>query len=202
MKRTAIFLITLSFFACGQSLADDLDTIIATCNGCHGDDGVSQWGDVPTIAGIDAFVHSEALYIYQDEARPCAMSGFRQGDTNRPETSMCEVVVDLSEDDIEAIAEHYSALAFVSAKQEFDASLAAAGETIHARDCGVCHTDGGSNPEDESSILAGQWMPYLSSSIADYRVGEREQPEKMKDKLVALSDDEVKSLLHFYASQQ
>ena len=29
--------------------ADDMDAMIEDCNGCHGDDGVSQWDDVPSI---------------------------------------------------------------------------------------------------------------------------------------------------------
>ena len=65
----------------------DLDAIVEDCNGCHGDDGVSQWDDMPTIAGIDAFVHSDALYIYRDRERPCATTEYRQGDTSRSPTS-------------------------------------------------------------------------------------------------------------------
>jgi cytochrome c553 len=32
--------------------------------------------------------------------------------------------------------------------------------------------------------------------------GEREQPKKMQEKMDALSADDVKALVHFYASQQ
>lgn len=180
----------------------DLDATIKTCNGCHGENGVSRWNDVPTIAGIDAFVHSDALYLYRDEARPCAMSEFRCGDTGQAATTMCDVTADMSDDDIEAIAEHYAELPFVAAEQEFDAGLAEAGQAIHERDCGVCHSDGGSNPDDEASIIAGQWMGYLETTFTQYKAGEREQPQKMQEKIDALSADDVKALLHFYASQQ
>lgn len=202
MKRLYCCIATMIFMCLGPALADELDTLIENCDGCHGDNGVSQAADVPTIAGIDAFVHSEALYIYQDEARPCAESKYRQGDTSRAATTMCAVVADLDDDQIEAIAAHYSELPFVPAPQEFDAALATAGQAIHERDCGVCHTDGGSNPADESSILAGQWMGYLETSIAQYRAGEREQPGMMQAKLDALSDADIGALLNYYASQQ
>ena len=69
MKRLTAPLVLTALFAISPAHAQDPDAIIADCNGCHGDNGVSQWNDVPTIAGIDAFVHSEALYIFQDEAR-------------------------------------------------------------------------------------------------------------------------------------
>lgn len=182
--------------------ADDLDATIEKCNACHGDNGVSAWDDMPTIAGIDAFVGSEALYIYRDEARPCAMSAFRNGMSGQPDTNMCKVVADMSDDTIDAIAEHYAALPFVPAKQEFDADKAAAGQAIHDRDCERCHSDGGSNAEDEASILAGQWMGYLRTTFAEYRADEREQLGKMKEVMDALSAEDEEALLHYYASQQ
>ncbi len=201
MKNTLLvsaFLVLASPTAFG----DDLAALIESCNDCHGDDGVSQWTDVPTIAGIDAFVHSDALYVYQDGARPCATGPFRQGDTSRPEVSMCDVVADLSDEQIEALAEHYAALPFVPAKQDFDAALAGEGKALHDRDCKRCHSDGGSNPEDEASILAGQWMGYLETTFAQYAAGDREQPGKMKEKMDALSAEDTKALIHYYASQQ
>ena len=40
--------------------------------------------------------------------------------------------------------------------QEFDADLAAAGKAIHDKDCDRCHSDEGTNPEDEAGMLGGQ----------------------------------------------
>ena len=154
------------------------------------------------FAGIDAFVHSDALYAYQAEERPCAMAEFKQGENAGESATMCDAVADLSEDEIEAIAEHYAALPFVPAKQEFDAALAAAGEAVHESECSRCHSDGGSNPEDEASILAGQWMGYLESTFAEYAAGTRSQPKKMKVKMDPLTDEQVTALIHYYASQQ
>jgi sulfide dehydrogenase cytochrome subunit len=199
--RALIVSIFITVFA-GPLQAADLAGLVETCDGCHGVDGVSEWIDMPTIAGIDAFVHSEALYIYQDGARPCSESAFRRGDTSRPATSMCEVSAGLEDEDIEALAAHYSELPFVPSTQEFDAELAAAGKTIHESGCDMCHSDGGSNPDDEASILAGQWAGYLEKSFVDYRSGEREQPPSMKRAVDALSDEDVAALINYYASQQ
>ena len=115
---------------------------------------------------------------------------------------MCAVAAALDEDTIDAVAAHYAALPFVPAKQDFDADLAAAGKAVHDEACDRCHSDGGSNPDDEAGILAGQWMGYLEDTFAEYRAGEREQPKKMEEKLNALSEDDVKALVHYYASQQ
>jgi sulfide dehydrogenase cytochrome subunit len=199
--RNTIFLIPC-LFAFASAGASDMEAMMDGCNDCHGDNGVSQWGDVPTIAGIDAFTHSDALFVYRDDARPCAESKYRQGDTSRAATTMCAVAADLSDDDIEAIADAYSALPFVPAAQKFDAALAASGATIHEAQCDKCHSEGGANVEDEASILSGQWMPYLEKTFADYASGDRDQDKKMKEALDALSADDVKALIHYYASQQ
>ena len=200
-KKSSLVLPLILSFAI-PAMASDLQTVIAECDGCHGADGVSQWTDMPTIAGVDPFVGSEALYIYRDKARPCAMSVFRQGDTSKPETNMCDVAAELDDDTIDALAEHYAALPFVPAKQEFDAGLAAAGKSVHDNLCQRCHSDGGSNPDDEAGILAGQWTGYLESAFAEYASGDREQLDKMKTAMDKLSADDVTALLHYYASQQ
>jgi sulfide dehydrogenase cytochrome subunit len=203
MKRLISIAIslTLGLFA-SVSMAGDLEAVVENCNGCHGNDGVSQWTDVPTIAGVPEFVHADALYIFRDEARPCTETQYKQGDTSRPATTMCAVTADLSDDMIDEVAAYYAGLPFVAAKQDFDADLAAAGKAIHEAECDRCHSEGGSNPEDEAGILAGQWMGYLNDTFAEYRAGDREQPKKMEEKLNALSDDDVKALVHYYASQQ
>ena len=193
--------LTLGLFA-AFAVAGDLDAVVENCNGCHGNDGVSQWADVPTIAGISEFVHSDALYIFRDEARPCTETEYKQGDTSRPATTMCAVTADMSDDMIDEVAAYYAGKPFVAAKQEFDAALAEAGKAVHEAECDRCHSEGGANPEDDASILAGQQMGYLMDTFAEYRAGEREQPQKMEEKLSALSDDDVKALIHYYASQQ
>jgi sulfide dehydrogenase cytochrome subunit len=188
-------------FVSGSAVAD-LAATVENCNGCHGDDGVSQWTDIPTIAGVPEFVHSDALYLFRDGDRPCSEAEYKQGDTSRAATTMCDVVADFSDDAIDEVAAHYAGLPYAAQKQEFDADLAAAGQAVHEAQCDRCHSEGGSNPEDEAGILSGQGMGYLKATFAEYASGDREQPKKMEEKLSALSDDEVKALVHYYASQQ
>ena len=136
--------------------AGDLNAMMQGCNDCHGDNGVSQWTDVPTIAGLAEFVHVDALYVYQEEARPCAESKYRQGDTSRPATTMCAIAADLSEDDIDELAAAYAELPYVKAKQDFDAGLAAAGETLHNEHCDKCHSEAGPIPRTKPACWAGR----------------------------------------------
>ena len=203
MKLTPIYITSLFLvFAASYAGAKGLDAMMEDCNGCHGDNGVSQWADMPTIAGIDAFGHADSLFLYRANERPCAESAYRQGDTSRAATTMCAATADLTDEEIEALGDSYAALPFVVAAQEFDAALAASGEAIHAAECDRCHSEGGSNVEDEASILAGQWMIYMENTFAEYTSGERSQPKSMKNSMDSLSADDVKALIHYYASQQ
>jgi len=202
MKRHFFFVLSVLALGIPALASADVDALMQDCNGCHGDDGVSQWSDVPTIAGLAEFVHVDALFIYQDEARPCAESEYRQGDTSRAATTMCAVAADLSEDDIEALAVAYAEIPYVKATQEFDAALAATGKGLHEEHCDRCHSEEGTNPEDEAGMLGGQQMGYLRDSFAQYADGSREQPGKMKQKMDALSADDTAALINYYGSVQ
>jgi sulfide dehydrogenase cytochrome subunit len=163
---------------------------------------VSAWPDVPTIAGISSGVHADYLMTYREKGRPCPKSKYRQGDTKRAATDMCAVARKLTEADIEAVAAHFDTQPFVPARQTADATKAAAGGKIHTRDCEACHSDGGRDAGADASILAGQWMPYLQLSLAQFASGNRPQLEKMKEKLDKLSAADLEALVHFYGRQQ
>ena len=203
MKRlifsTAAALLAL---AATSANAGDVESMMADCDGCHGPGGVSESSDVPTIAGFPEFVHVDGLYVYQEEARPCAESAYRHGDTSKAATTMCAVAAALSEDDIDAIAAAYAELDYVKAKQDFDAGLAGAGKALHEEHCDRCHSEAGTEPEDEAGMLGGQMMGYLEATFAQFVDGSREQPKKMKEKFDTLSADDQKALINFYGSIQ
>lgn len=181
----------------------DLESIEKECNECHGEDGVSTENDVPSIAGISPFILEEYMFEYRDEARICRESKYRSGDLERAATDMCAVAKDLSEEDTTAISEYYGSKDFVAAQQEFDADKAAAGASLHKKHCKKCHSDEGSYADDDASILAGQWIPYLEQVFADWASGDRQMlDDKMKEKTDLLSADDIDAMVHFYGSQQ
>lgn len=165
---------------------------IEQCEGCHGAAGISTDPTVPTIAGIPMYVHADYLAAYKDGARNCA----------EEHAAMCTLAAGLDDGLMELFGEYYGGLPFKPAAQEFEPDRATAGKLIHEERCARCHTDGGSNPDDEASILAGQWIPYLRASLQAFVAGEREQPAKMKVKTETLTEEECEALLHYYASQQ
>ncbi|MBT8101909.1 MAG: c-type cytochrome [Gammaproteobacteria bacterium] len=203
MKRLTIYLLTaLLGTAFSTANAGDVDALMKGCNDCHGPGGVSQASDVPSLAGLPEFVHADALYLYKDEERPCADSKYRHGDTSRPATTMCAIAADLSEDDIDALAAAYAEMEYVRVKQDFDAALAAAGEAVHNEHCDMCHSDAGTNPDDEAGMLGGQPMGFLRNSFKEFLADTRGQPKKMKEKMDLLSEADLEALAHYYGSIQ
>jgi len=172
----------------GQVLGDAAQHM-PMCIGCHGADGVSSpMPDVPIIAGIDAVVQEDALFAYRDGGRECGPPGV-----------MCQVSVPLSDDDIVELAAHFAGLPNKPAGEDFDAALAAEGETIHKKDCGICHgMDGPDIPE--SSILHGQKMAYLRTVMQEYGAGKRDQLPPMQATISALTPEQTEALLNYYAS--
>ena len=190
MRYFAIgLLLALALPAPAGVLAQD-----AICEGCHGPGGVSADPEIPTIAGISAPVHADALLMYQEGALPCTGSPMRE--------AMCASVAGLTEARIEELAEYYAGQAFVPAEQDFDAEKAAAGQAVHEQNCELCHSGGGSDPADDAGILAGQWMPYLGLMLEEYANGERPQGPVMEGMIKQLTAEQREALLHFYASQQ
>ncbi len=175
---------------------------IQSCADCHGAKGASTEADVPVIAGQSSAYLQATMTDYREGKRPCLESKYRAGDKSRAPTNMCKIAAAMNETEIQLSSDHFSALPFVPAKQHFDAAKAAAGKKIHAMQCEKCHSEGGSSKEDDSGILAGQWMPYLGQSFEEFSDGSRSQPKKMKSKFDDLSAAEKDALIHYYGSLQ
>lgn len=201
MKKTQIILgvmgmmgmsmLPLSAGADGAGIAKD------KCASCHGEDGNSTYSKVPSIAGFSAMSLTDMMNAYK--------SGDRKGDKFKPddgdETDMGAVTKDMSDDDIAAVAEYFSGHKFKSHGEQADAALAAKGKELHDKKCEKCHSDGGTNPEDDAAILAGQWREYLENAVAKISAGDQPIPKKMEKKFKKLSDDDKKALIEYYVSQ-
>lgn len=187
MILTAVFAVVVCAVPVSAAIAAD-DPPLSMCVSCHGHDGRGTGGDVPIIAGISAVVQEDALYEYQDGDRSCGSNPL-----------MCKIAERLSEEQITALAEHYAALPFEPAGEQFDAALAEAGKALHQAGCAICH--GGDSPGDgEFSILHGQRKGYLRFALTQYAAGERKQMPAMEKKVSPLSSDDIEALVNYYAS--
>jgi sulfide dehydrogenase cytochrome subunit len=180
--------------------AADVNKLVETCASCHGKDGASHESDVPNIGGVSAPYLHDSLVAYKNKKRPCPETKYREGPKKGQKTDMCQVAKELSEADVNEVAKFYAGKKFVRADQKFDPALAKQGKEYHADHCEKCHTEGGSVADDDSGILAGQWMPYLKETFSEYESGKRPMPEKMKPKFQKLDKAKMEALINYYGS--
>ncbi|WP_177417944.1 c-type cytochrome [endosymbiont of Lamellibrachia barhami] len=163
-----------------------------TCAGCHGTNGASVGPAIPSIGGLSTEYFVEI------------MQGYKSGEIIS--TIMGRIAKGYTDEEFTAMAGFYGKKPFVAANQKFDAAKAKKGAKLHDKYCEKCHADGGTDAEDDSGVLAGQLVPYLKWTLADYRAGDRPISKKMKKKLnkmlKAKGDGSIDDLMHFYASQQ
>ena len=138
----------------------------------------------------------DLLELYISGQRPARPAQLADG----TETTMNEVAQSLTADEIEAAALYYSEQQWQPHPQPFDAALARRGGTVHARKCGKCHPKGGSVPEADLAITAGQWRDYLEEQFRNFDAGTRPMTAKMQRKYETLSATDKKAIIEFYVS--
>jgi sulfide dehydrogenase cytochrome subunit len=165
--------------------------VASTCVGCHGTGGSSMGPATPTIAGISAETFMEAMQAYQADERPSTIMG--------------RIAKGYTEEELKVMADYFAQQSFVRYTQEIDAEKAKKGAKLHDKYCEKCHVDQGFTDEDGSAILAGQWLPYLQFSLADFHGGERDMSKKMKKRMGKMvekqGEESLEDIAHFYASQ-
>lgn len=188
-KTYAILLGSGLMLGATQITAAPSATMLAdTCAGCHGTDGASVGPASPSLAGM-----SETYFVD-------TMKAFKSGD--RKSTVMQRIAKGYSDEEFTLMASVFAKHPIATTRQKTDAAKVAAGGELYTSNCGKCHDENGALADDDSGILAGQWLTYLQYSMEDFKSGSREMPKKMKKKVDALSDADLDALLHFFASQQ
>jgi sulfide dehydrogenase cytochrome subunit len=168
---------------------NDAETLANTCAGCHGTDGSSHGPATPTIAALspDYFIIS--------------MQDFKTG--KRPSTIMGRIAKAYSDADIEAMAEYFEEKTFVRTRQTIDPAKVGKGKELAKKYCGSCHEEEGKVGEGVG-VLAGQWLPYLQFSLADFLDGSRQMEKRQKQKFDKLITEQGKEafqpILHYYAN--
>lgn len=180
----------------GSAVAQGFDELVESCESCHGKDGYSTTADVPIIAGFSREGFVSTIEAFRQGER-IAIEFHRPGE---PETVMNEIARALADQDVQGLADHFSARAFRPAQQSADPALAKAGAKIHKKWCERCHSENGAYPDEEAAILAGQWTPYLRRQFENFLTGKRKVPKTMLQRIKKLSADDIEALLHFYAN--
>ena len=188
-KTLAVILGSSALLGVGQLSAAPTASMLAdTCAGCHGPDGSSVGPAIPSIAGMSA------------EYFNTTMAEYKTGE--RYSTIMTRIAKGYTDEEIALMADFFAGKEFVRFAQDVDATKVKAGEKLYGKSCEKCHEDNGASPGDDAGILAGQWLPYLNYTMADFTSDRREMPKKMKKAVEKLSDEQLDAVNQFFASQK
>jgi cytochrome c553 len=159
----------------------------AQCVACHGENGISQTAEVPSLGG-----QPELFVLFQ-------LVAFRDGQRKAP--VMNEVMADLSDDDMRAAA------AFVSAlppppepKEAGDPQRMAHGKALADKNrCGFCHGENYAG-HDQIPRIAHQREDYLLKALREYKSQKRfGSGAAMNEVVYPLSDKDLGELAYFMA---
>jgi cytochrome c553 len=157
------------------------------CIGCHGENGISQMENVPSLAAqVDQFIQWQLIF-------------FRAG--TRKSEEMKPIVEQLDNNDIRNLGAYFASLQPPEKKQDEDPDLSAKGKQAAAgRRCASCHLDSYAGTKAVSR-LAGQREDYLLKALRDYKSGARAGGgmAAMAEVAYSLSEEEIVALAHYLA---
>jgi len=159
------------------------------CGGCHGHTGVSTTSSMPSIAGFDRRYTARVMREFRDGSRHSTIMG--------------RVMAGYSFPQINLLATYYSEQTWEGSAFRADPRQVEQGRQIHQALCEQCHEDGGRYQDRDMPRVAGQQPEYLRIQMQLRRDGTQgmQQPGRMREALLSLSDAEVLAVAHFLASQ-
>lgn len=175
---------------CHAALAQSvtLQERVKTCSACHGEDGVSKLEKIPSLAGQPEFFILNQLFLMREGVRRIeAMEGLTK---------------DMTDDDIQAIASHFSKLPAKASDEKVDPALVKLGEALAAKmRCASCHLPTLAGQE-QMPRLARQRIDYMIEAMKAFRDNKRSGADTaMTAVIVGVSDADLAALAH-YAAQR
>ncbi|MDA9465735.1 c-type cytochrome [Bradyrhizobium sp. CCBAU 53415] len=157
------------------------------CAGCHGENGISQTENIPSLAGQpDQFLQWQLVF-------------FRAG--SRKNEQMQPIVEEITNEDIRNLGAYFSQLTPPKGSEDKDPDLSKKGAQVAAgRRCASCHTDSFAGTKGVAR-LAGQREEYLVKALHDYKAGQRVGGgvAAMADVAYHMSDEEITTVSHYLA---
>src|SRR6476660_5170136 len=125
------------------------------CVGCHGENGVSQMENMPSLAGqLDQFIQWQLVYF---------RAGARKNEQMQP------IVEQLNNEDIRNLGAYFTSLPPPRPQADKDPDLSKKGAQAAAgRRCGACHLDDYAGSKAAARV-ASQREDYLAKALRDYK---------------------------------
>ena len=161
------------------------------CAGCHGENGISQTENIPSLAGQpDQFLQWQLVFF---------RGGARKNEQMQP------IAEQVGNEDVRALGAYFASLTppkTTAPDDNPDLSRKGAQAAVGRR-CASCHTDAFAGTKAVAR-LAGQREEYLVKALHDYKSGVRSggAGAAMTDVAYPLSNEEIEALAHYLAHFQ
>jgi cytochrome c553 len=157
------------------------------CTPCHGEAGISQTENIPSLAGQpDSFLQWQLVFF---------RSGTRKNEQMQP------IVEQLNNEDIRNLGAYFASLDPPKPPADDNPDLSRKGAQAAAgRRCASCHTDTYAGTKAVARV-AGQREEYLLKALHDYKSGVRSGGgmAAMAEVAYPLSEEEITALAHYLA---
>ena len=157
------------------------------CVGCHGENGISQIENIPSLAGQpDQFIQWQLVYF---------RAGARKSEQMQP------IVADINNEDIRNLGAYFASLTPAKPAPDDNPDLSKKGAQAAAgRRCASCHGDDYAGTKAVARV-AGQREDYLLKALRDYKAGVRSGGGQaaMAEVAFPLSEEEIVALAHYLA---
>jgi cytochrome c553 len=186
-SRATLELIAAGDPARGEQIADK-----ANCAKCHGDAGIAEDDETPSIAGQVPAYQFKQLLDYKTKVRDSR--------------DMYKKTRRLSVEELADLAAYFATL---PAEPPRDASeppllVTAGDEDRLLLPCQVCHGEQGEGLGFEVPALAGQKVDHFVETMTAFRDGDRENDQYGRMRFIAgqLSEAEIEDLAAYYAAER
>lgn len=184
---SAVALLALGALSAGAAEDAAIQEKASVCSGCHGENGISQTENIPSLAGQpDQFIQWQLVF-------------FRAG--SRKNEQMQPIVEEITNEDIRNFGAYFSQMTPPKAEEDKDPDLSKKGAQVAVgRRCASCHTDNFAGTKAVAR-LAGQREEYLVKALHDYKAGARVGGgvAAMADVAYHMSDEEITAVSHYLA---
>ncbi|MCK1340085.1 cytochrome c553 [Bradyrhizobium sp. LB8.2] len=159
----------------------------AVCSGCHGENGISQTENIPSLAGQpDQFLQWQLVFF---------RAGSRKNDQMQP------IAEEITNEDVRNFGAYFAQMTPPKGEEDKDPDLSKKGAQVAVgRRCASCHTDSFAGTKAVAR-LAGQREEYLVKALRDYKTNQRVGGggAAMADVAYHMSDEEITAVSHYLA---
>jgi len=164
----------------------DISERLQLCQSCHGEAGTPQQPDTPIIWGQNFYYLYVQLKDYQAK--------------RRANDTMNAIAADLSKDEMQALAKHFSEQAWPRITfQATDADIALAERAAIAGACTSCHLGDYHGNKSDVPRIAGQQPAYLDRTTHEMKNKVRANNPFMTTLLSTFADGDLTALAHWLA---